>query len=391
MAGIHSTGWLRVLLIAAVVTTVGLSVAVAATSAGGPPNPVNDEYPVDGPAIHQINYSGNGYIDNQYETVGEHPGPPFVWHDDELVLNVTVFKGDAFNQSLSLCGKLVGGEGNLEGELDCIEIPASDQSNVQVEYTVPAWPENATGEHFIVLELRTTDDPPTTEHATREQVHVLEKDGDLSGDGLTNEEEVALGTDFAKADTSGNGLTDWEEVRLYGTDPLKVDTTGDGVSDGTLVRLGLNPTVPYALHMVVGAIIVVLGVLMVGTAVISLRLVSPQWNLLGRGDLPATAGPTPPAQPNEFDEAENSPTGLLSDEELIVTLLHRHGGRFKQKDFVNQTDWSKAKVSRELSKLEDKGVITRFRRGRENIVELASDQAEPVTEDSAESASHTDS
>ena len=41
-------------------------------------------------------------------------------------------------------------------------------------------------------------------------------------------------------DTDGDGLSDDEE-RALGTDPLKADTDGDGYSDATEVRSGYNP------------------------------------------------------------------------------------------------------------------------------------------------------
>ena len=55
---------------------------------------------------------------------------------------------------------------------------------------------------------------------------------DTDGDGLTDDEEAAIGTDPNKQDTDGDGLIDYEEVKKYHTDPLKADTDGDGLTDG---------------------------------------------------------------------------------------------------------------------------------------------------------------
>lgn len=66
---------------------------------------------------------------------------------------------------------------------------------------------------------------------------------DSDGDGLTDEEERALGTDPNNPDTDGDGLSDGEEVEL-GTDPTNPDTDGDGLSDGEEVSLGTDPTNP---------------------------------------------------------------------------------------------------------------------------------------------------
>jgi hypothetical protein len=55
---------------------------------------------------------------------------------------------------------------------------------------------------------------------------------DTDGDGLSDSEEEAYGTDPEKEDTDGDGLTDSEEISIYGTDPNVKDTDNDGISDG---------------------------------------------------------------------------------------------------------------------------------------------------------------
>lgn len=64
---------------------------------------------------------------------------------------------------------------------------------------------------------------------------------DSDGDGLTDEEEMVLGTAINNTDTDGDGLFDKQEVVTYGTDPLNEDTDGDGFSDGSEVQNGYNP------------------------------------------------------------------------------------------------------------------------------------------------------
>jgi eukaryotic-like serine/threonine-protein kinase len=69
--------------------------------------------------------------------------------------------------------------------------------------------------------------------------------GDDDGDGLSNSQEIALGTDPNNPDTDGDGLSDGEEVNQYGTHPKNRDTDGDGLSDGDEVHLyGTSPTNP---------------------------------------------------------------------------------------------------------------------------------------------------
>jgi len=68
---------------------------------------------------------------------------------------------------------------------------------------------------------------------------------DPDGDGLTNEEEEALGTDPQLEDTDGDGLSDRSET-IVGTDALDPDTDGDGVDDGQEIDDETNPLNEYS-------------------------------------------------------------------------------------------------------------------------------------------------
>nr|WP_255479282.1 helix-turn-helix domain-containing protein [Natronomonas sp. LN261] len=83
------------------------------------------------------------------------------------------------------------------------------------------------------------------------------------------------------------------------------------------------------------------------------------------GEADARHGEFGPVAPAVSDEE------LRSDDERVISLLEERGGRMKQVDIVANTDWSKSKVSMLLSEMEDEGVISRLRVGRENIVSLA--------------------
>jgi peptidoglycan hydrolase-like protein with peptidoglycan-binding domain len=62
---------------------------------------------------------------------------------------------------------------------------------------------------------------------------------DSDGDGLSNFDERAWGTNYLMADTDGDGLSDSKEVRETLTSPLKKDSDGDGLSDyDEVVTLG---------------------------------------------------------------------------------------------------------------------------------------------------------
>ncbi len=105
----------------------------------------------------------------------------------------------------------------------------------------------------------------TDESMNEEQEPEEAGDRDTDGDGLTDKEEQALGTDIDNKDTDGDGLFDGdeyleyktnalkkdsdddglidsEEVLKYKTDPLNPDTDGDGYEDGVEVESGYDPT-----------------------------------------------------------------------------------------------------------------------------------------------------
>ena len=68
-------------------------------------------------------------------------------------------------------------------------------------------------------------------------------DADIDGDGLSNVQELAIGTNVRNPDTDGDGISDGVEVsgsNGFVTDPLLPDTDGDGVSDGFEVALGTD-------------------------------------------------------------------------------------------------------------------------------------------------------
>lgn len=92
---------------------------------------------------------------------------------------------------------------------------------------------------------------------------------DSDGDGLTNADETARGTDWLDPDTDGDGVGDGDEV-ARGTDPLVPDpppTTVPPTSarpaadpDATLPRTGATPTATVAALAGVG-----IGALLAGT------------------------------------------------------------------------------------------------------------------------------
>lgn len=65
---------------------------------------------------------------------------------------------------------------------------------------------------------------------------------DTDSDGITDEQEMAYGTNTRLKDTDNDGLSDLDELSKYLTNPKKADTDGDGYSDGDEVKNGFNPS-----------------------------------------------------------------------------------------------------------------------------------------------------
>lgn len=84
----------------------------------------------------------------------------------------------------------------------------------------------------------------------------------------------------------------------------------------------------------------------------------------------AAAGASQRAEPAVSEEE------LLTDEDRVVSMLEDNGGRMKQVNIVDETGWSKSKVSMLLSDMEEDGTISKLRVGRENVISLAGHEPE---------------
>ncbi|QSW99834.1 helix-turn-helix transcriptional regulator [Haloterrigena alkaliphila] len=60
--------------------------------------------------------------------------------------------------------------------------------------------------------------------------------------------------------------------------------------------------------------------------------------------------------------------------EYVRAVLADHGGRIKQRRFVDEYGWSPSTLSELLSSLEDDGAIERYRLGREKVVRLPEEE-----------------
>jgi hypothetical protein len=160
-------------------------------------------------------------------------------------------------------------------------------------------------------------------------------DGGGGGDGAT----TATGTGGAGAATGGPTSPAGDGGDALGLLPV--------VGLGAVVLLGLGAAFAYRSGMFGGAVTAEEGGGDEGGAV----------GAVGTGT-EAESEPEP-----SIPDAE-----LLSDEDRVIRLLDDRGGRMKQVEIVEETGWSKSKVSMLLSDMEDEEQISKLRVGRENII-----------------------
>lgn len=200
---------------------------------------------------------------------------------------------------------------------------------------------------------------------------------DTDGDGLDDNIEVARGTDPTTADTDGDGLDDETELRVYNTDPRAADTDSDGLNDGLEVERGTDPTEPTVgspgplatvLDAVRGPVVVALVVVGLLAGVVALLVTVDEAGAWGRrlADRVGLAA-------TDADSATPTDKAVLTNEERVIHLLERNGGRMLQSEMVEAADWPKATVSRVLSDMEDAGAVTRIDVGYGNLTELPED------------------
>ncbi|WP_137286609.1 helix-turn-helix transcriptional regulator [Halorussus salinisoli] len=85
-----------------------------------------------------------------------------------------------------------------------------------------------------------------------------------------------------------------------------------------------------------------------------------------------------PPETDEDDEDDEPATELLSDEERVLRLLRGNDGRMKQGQIVKETNWSNAKVSQLLSKMDENDDVDKLRIGRENLIILPDEDVTDV-------------
>ena len=250
----------------------------------------------------------------------------------------------------------------------------------------------------------------------------LDPKGDDDDDGIDDDREIERGTDPTKADTDGDGLDDPTELDLetdpldpkgdadgdglddareveFGTDPASADTDGDTIPDPFERRIGTDPTDPASTGALSASLL--LGAAALGWGARRRGWLAPRalLDVLGRpadenrtdgepeqpphesaadvpdgefrsnGETRVDAAPRPSGEPRTTGEAAEAPdVQTLSDEDLVLELIAEDGGRLRQSEIVERTEWSKSKVSRVLSRMADDEQIRKIRVGRENVI-----------------------
>ena len=120
---------------------------------------------------------------------------------------------------------------------------AGDDSNVVVT------PPVSTDSNGTQITEPTT--PEVTEPVTEPEATTPVFNIDSDGDGISNEDELALGTNPNSLDSDGDGLFDGEETKIYFTNPTNPDSDGDSYLDGEEVANGFDPNGPGRLFEII--------------------------------------------------------------------------------------------------------------------------------------------
>ena len=155
--------------------------------------------------------------------------------------------------------------------------------------------------------------------------------------------------------------------------PTDAVEDGEGTNGDPTDRDGSEEDDPWML--LTGVVVLVLGI---GIIVVWRRdepMTSP-FSSSTPTDQSTEPGAAEPSTPTESADDGMPEEELLTDEARVMSLLEENGGRMKQVRIVEETGWSKSKVSMLLSDMEDEGEISKLRVGRENIISLSGHEPE---------------
>jgi len=147
-------------------------------------------------------------------------------------------------------------------------------------------------------------------------------------------------------------------------------------SHPSLAAVAAEPLFVDSPQFMISILLAILVVAGVGAIVLYAGLFSePNTDADSTGDEPAPVdGPTIGPDSTTQTHQPTPEREQLSDEDRVIRLLEENGGRMKQVNIVENTEWSKSKVSMLLSDMEEDGEISKLRVGRENIISLAGEE-----------------
>jgi hypothetical protein len=342
---------------------------------------------------------------NDTVEVADGPDRPHVWASEQNTLTTTFETG---NQSdyYQVC---VVVEGVDEPTCTAKRIEAAKTTSFSFEY------DNLTTfqDRNVTVELRHRVDGKLEQvDSQRVETVVLAKGGDVDDDRLSNAAELRNGTSMYRSDTDRDSLSDGAEVKNYGTSPVLADTDGDGLTDAeelelrsspVLVdtdgdglddelehRLGTDPSDPNSQQFLLVSLLLLVGVVAGSGLLVLSRLRRAAGRSVdtvasGAENLLETVGMTGSRDQTEESNVEADaydvdpetvaeevtaagPKPVLTDEDTVIQLLRDNDGWMYQSEIVEERDWSKSKVSRLLSKMEEEDRIRKIAVGRQNVI-----------------------
>lgn len=311
--------------------------------------------------ITHTTYDGDAAVPTNEDKV-------YLWNTERFNATATVESGDASgNYRACVLAQPVENSSAEPRELACQPVTLESNQTTNLTFSELSAPNNATGDYdltVVVDDALRSGDPTATNVTT---VTFLRPEGDFDKDNLNNRDETLNGTLFTEGDTDNDTLQDGDELKKYGTSPVDADTDGDGLRDGIEVTFGLNPT-RSAVPFYIAGIVLVGVVSVVGyrrlTPLAGRMPTDPAQTAAGNSESVGTAGSTASSSTGTVD------TDFVTDEDRILQILAENDGRLMQSRLVELTDWSKSKVSRRLSTLEEEGRVRKITLGRENMVAL---------------------
>jgi hypothetical protein len=313
--------------------------------------------------ITSTTYDGDARVPTNEDTV-------FLWNTAQFNATATVDPGNASgNYRACVFAQPTENASAEPKELACQPVTFNAEQSKTLTFTGLSAPNNATGQYDLAItvdDALRSGDPEDTNITT---VTFLSPEGDFDSDGLDNRDELQVGTQFNNPDTDNDTLDDGTEVKR-GTSPVEADTDGDGLRDALEASLGLDPT-RSAVPLYIAAV-----VLLCGLSVVAYRRLAPLASRAATSSSettvsnPATNGSSGGGATTPSTDERDVETDFVTDEDRLLQILAEHDGRLMQSRLVELTDWSKSKVSRRLSALEDEGRIRKITLGRENMVAL---------------------